>query len=192
MTIVCGTDFSSAARGACSAAAALAAGHGEPLVLVHAIQPLAVAPPAGAALTAGVHEDVFSHAQEALDAIAAEIRRSGADVSTVVEAGEPDEVILRQAGARQARLIVAGSTGRRGVHWLLGSTADRLASRSPVPVLVTREKFPDAEWLERREPLRVVVASDLGPSAGPAVAWAAHLPEHGPCRFTVAHLSWPP
>jgi len=37
MAIVCGTDFSPASIAACEVAALIAAAHGEPLVLVHAV-----------------------------------------------------------------------------------------------------------------------------------------------------------
>lgn len=192
MAIICGTDFSEAAEAACRVAAELASRHGEPLILVHALALLPIAPPAEVPIGANVYDEVAAAARKSIDELAGRLAATGAEVRTSVELGEPDEVLLQRAGQQSTRLIVIGSVGRRGARWLLGSTADRLASRSPFPLLVTRPAFPAHEWLKSGTPLRVVVASDLSPSTGPAVAWAAHLSEHGPCQFTVAHLSWPP
>lgn len=138
-----------------------------------------------------MYDEAASRARDALNDFVAHLDASRA-IRTVVELGDPDEVILRHAMGESARLIVVGSVGRRGAHWLLGSTADRLASRSPIPLMVTREGFPAAGWLGESKPLRVLVGSDLGPATTPAVDWAAHLTKHGPCRFTIAHVSWPP
>lgn len=191
MTIVCGTDFSPAAEAACAVAVRLAADHGEPLLLVHALVPTPLPPPDMPVLPI-VYDDAAERARTGLAELAARHGASGAAVETLAELGDPDDVLLRVAADRGARLIVLGAVGRRGARWLLGSTADRLSARSPVPVLVTREGFPAASWLNGRQPLRVLVAADLGPATAPAVEWAAHLTDHGPCRFTIAHVSWPP
>lgn len=192
MTIVCGTDFSPAAEAACAVAVRLAADHRELLLLVHALVPMPLPPPPDAPLLPIMYDDATAHARTALAQLAARLGTSGPTVETLVELGDPDDVLLRVAADRGARLIIAGAVGRRGARWLLGSTADRLAARSPVPVLVTRERFPAASWLDDLQPLRVLVGADLGPATAPAVEWAAHLIDHGPCRFTIAHVSWPP
>lgn len=192
MTIVCGTDFSPAAEAACAVAVRLAANQAEPLLLVHALVPMPLPPPPDMPVLPIVYDDATERGRAALAELAARLGASGAAVETLVELGDPDDVLLRLAADRGARLIVLGAVGRRGARWLLGSTADRLAARSPVPVLVTREGFPAASWLDERQPLRVLVGSDLGPATAPAVEWATHLTEHGPCRFTIAHVSWPP
>lgn len=191
MAIICGTDFSDASEAACRVAAELAKHHGEPLILVHALALLPMAPPE-VPIAASVHDDLVAASRKTIGELAGRLASSAADIRTSVEVGEPDEVLLQRAGQESTRLIVIGSVGRRGPRWLLGSTADRLASRSPFPLFVARPAFPAHEWLKSGKPLHVLVASDLGPSTSPAVAWAAHLPEHGRCQFTVAHLSWPP
>lgn len=189
MAIICGTDFSEASQAACQVAAELAAHHGEPLILVHALVLPPITPPS---IPASVYDEVAAAARKSICELAGRLASTGADIRTAVEIGDPDEVLLQCAEKETTRLIVIGSVGRRGARWLLGSIADRLASRSRFPLFVTRPGFPAHEWLKSGEPLRVLVASDLGPSTGPAVAWAAHLPEHGHCQFTVAHLAWPP
>jgi nucleotide-binding universal stress UspA family protein len=191
MTIICGTDFSAASGSACELAATLAVDHTEPLILVNVIPPPVVPSASGMPTPARMYDDLIASARDAMATLASRLAAIGAYVRTVAELGDPVEVLLQHAARETARLIVVGAVGGRGGAWLLGTTADRLASRSDVPVLVARPGFPADAWLSKQRPLRVVVASDLGPSTEPAVQWAAHLPEHGPCAFTVAHVSWP-
>lgn len=191
MTIICGTDLSAASESAGELAATLAVHHTEPLVLINVIPPPAVPSAPGIATPARMYDDLTAAARAAMAALASRLTAIGADVRTVAEFGDPVEVLLQHAARETARLIVVGAVGGRAGAWLLGTTADRLASRCDVPVLVTRPGFPADAWLSKQRPLRVVVASDLGRSTEPAVQWAAHLPEHGPCVFTLAHISWP-
>jgi nucleotide-binding universal stress UspA family protein len=191
MTIICGTDFSAASESACELAATLAVDHTEPLILVNVIPPPAVPSAPGMPTPARMYDDLTASARDAMATLAARLTAIGADVRTAAEFGDPVEVLLQHAARETARLIVVGAVGGRAGAWLLGTTADRLASRSDVPVLVARPGFPADAWLSKQRPLRVVVASDAGPSTEPAVQWAAHLPEHGPCEFMVAHVPWP-
>jgi nucleotide-binding universal stress UspA family protein len=53
--------------------------------------------------------------------------------------GIPFEEIIKKAGELPADLIVVGTHGRTGLeHVIVGSTAERLVRRSPVPVLTVR------------------------------------------------------
>lgn len=189
MTIVCGTDFSPASVAACEVAALLAAAHGEPLILVHAVAPATVPP---AYDVARALDDLVTSADQALRDLAARLGKDGAQLSTSVSVGAADEVLLGEVERTGARMIVLGSVGERGLKFLLGSTSDRIASRSSVPLFVVRGDFPAAAWLRDKKPLRVAVAADLGPSTNTAVQWASQLIERGPCQFVAMHVSWPP
>ena len=191
MTIVCGTDFSAASDTGCDLAAALAVQHSEPLFVVNVIAPPAVPDAPGLPASAGLYDDIVASVHEVMAGLVSRLAAGGADVRPVAEFGDPADVLLQVAAREGARLVVVGSVGRRSRSWLLGTTADRIAARSEVPVLVARPGFPAGEWLSKQRPLRVVVASDLGPSTQPAVQWAAQLTEHGPCEFAVAHVSGP-
>ena len=53
--------------------------------------------------------------------------------------GAAADAILREAKKSRADLIVMGTHGRRGLrHVVLGSEAERVVHRSPVPVLLVR------------------------------------------------------
>lgn len=190
MTIVCGIDFSPASTHAAEVAAILAQQHDEQLVLVHAIAMGAVPP---MYMNGTLVDEMRTSADKALDELA--LRLGGGverRVATFVGMDPPEELILEQAAKHDARLIVLGSVGHRGLKWLLGSTADRIASRTRVPLFIVRPDFPAAAWTRKEKALRVVVAAELAPSTEPEIDWASHLPQHGPCEFVVTHLSWPP
>jgi nucleotide-binding universal stress UspA family protein len=57
----------------------------------------------------------------------------------VTIAGRAADIIVREAKRWRADLIVMGTHGRRGVTRLaLGSDAEQVVRRSPVPVLLSR------------------------------------------------------
>lgn len=54
------------------------------------------------------------------------------------------EVVVSEAGAWPADLVVLGTHGRRGIgRVMLGSSAENVLRRSPVPVLLVRSPEPD-------------------------------------------------
>jgi nucleotide-binding universal stress UspA family protein len=81
-----------------------------------------------------------------LNELAVELHRLGvSSVETRLEFGAPAPVILKLASSYN--LVVIGSHGRSGVkEMFVGSVAERIARRSPVPVLVV----PSAEAAQRR------------------------------------------
>ena len=63
----------------------------------------------------------------------------GLDPQLVHREGEPAEVILEEARAVEAQLIVMGARGRSAIaRLLLGSVADRVIHHAPCSVLVAR------------------------------------------------------
>ncbi|MFD1564246.1 universal stress protein [Haloarchaeobius amylolyticus] len=77
-------------------------------------------------------ETVFDDARE----LAADHDRT---VETVLEFGEPDDIILEYAEGHDVDRIVMGSHCRTGAErFLLGSVAETVVRRAPVPVMVVR------------------------------------------------------
>ncbi|MDG5761726.1 universal stress protein [Natronococcus sp. A-GB1] len=69
------------------------------------------------------------------------------EVRGAVRRGRPAAAILEYAEEQAIDLLVVGRTGRGGVaEALLGSTADRLVRRAPIPVVVV----PDAASVDDR------------------------------------------
>lgn len=62
------------------------------------------------------------------------------DIVTAVRSGEPAPEIINYAEECNADLLVSGTRGRHGDHaFLLGSVAEALVRRSPIPVLTVRQ-----------------------------------------------------
>lgn len=65
---------------------------------------------------------------------------TGGRVVTAVREGDPADEIIEYAAAHDADVVVTGTRGRHGEHaFLLGSVAEAIVRRSPVPVLTVRQ-----------------------------------------------------
>jgi len=199
VTILCGTDFSDAAKAACDTAAALATALGEELVLAHvfdfpgaeAYLDLAGRPPEGA--TERFYAGELARLGKQLDAEAGRLRGQGVAVESRLTAGASDERLLGLAVEARAALIVVGSLGRRaGGLWRLGSTADRVAQAATVPVLVVRTGKGLREWGANGRELVVLVAYEPSESSDAALKFVPRLESAGPCRVVCAHVHWAP
>ncbi|MCU4743085.1 universal stress protein [Halobacteria archaeon AArc-m2/3/4] len=63
----------------------------------------------------------------------------GIDLATAVEAGRPARTIVEYVSEHDVDHVVMGSRGRTGVsRMLLGSVAETVTRRSPVPVTIVR------------------------------------------------------
>ena len=78
-------------------------------------------------------------AEEDLDDARAIADGYGVGIETAVEVGRPASVIVRYAEENDVDHVVLGSHGRKGLtRVLLGSVAETVVRRSPVPVTVVR------------------------------------------------------
>jgi nucleotide-binding universal stress UspA family protein len=131
------TDFSEHATAALEMAIGLAQKYDARIVLLHAYQLPIQGAPSGPMVSSG---HLFVHAEETanrLQQAAAAHEQSGVAITTSVLPGPPCEQILEAVKVHEASLIVMGSRGLRGLSRLLmGSTAERVARHSPVPVLI--------------------------------------------------------
>ncbi len=86
----------------------------------------------------GLHQ----YGLDLLDKTAAEARAAGVEVSTELrdpKNGRVADAIVQEASDAHCDLIVIGTHGRRGFdRALMGSDAERVLRRSPVPVLLVR------------------------------------------------------
>lgn len=115
--------------------------HGDSrITLIHVIDPIEVGHRFEALLPSsaeGWYEDRREAAEDLFET--AKQQANGAEVSTVVEVGRPSRVIVEYAASHDVDGIVMGSHGRSGVtRILLGSVAETVVRRSPVPVTVVR------------------------------------------------------
>lgn len=84
-------------------------------------------------------EAELERSEEILEAARELGEERGAEIETEHGRGRPDRLIVSRAEDDDYDLIVIGSHGRDGLaRVLLGSVAEKVTRRSPVPVLVAR------------------------------------------------------
>ena len=125
------TDFSPPAEPALRLARELVEPGGV-LVLAHAI-PLVMGP--GETPLADPNSEAWARAEFAK--LAPEL--GGITAELDLRFGAPDTAVLAAAAAHQVDLIAMGTRGRTGLaHVLLGSVAERVIRRAPIPVVTAR------------------------------------------------------
>jgi nucleotide-binding universal stress UspA family protein len=85
------------------------------------------------------YESAKAAAEERFDEAAEIAVERGVSIHTAVEVGRPSSMIVQYTEEHDVDGIVMGSHGRKGVsRILLGSVAEAVVRRSPVPVTVVR------------------------------------------------------
>lgn len=86
----------------------------------------------------------LAHAREAIDRALAEAERLHVPADYEILEGNPVECIAEAARVRGADLVAVGSRGHGAIaSALLGSVSRGLMERSPVPVMIVRERSAD-------------------------------------------------
>ncbi|WP_135821324.1 universal stress protein [Halostella litorea] len=85
------------------------------------------------------YEEARANAAEILESAVDRAEAAGVDVESAIEVGGPANAIVEYAENEGIDHIVTGSHGRSGVtRILVGSVAEAVIRRSPVPVTVVR------------------------------------------------------
>ncbi len=146
--IVIGVDGSAHARRAVALAARLKPPPRGEVTLFRAVEQLAL--PANALSPSAIRGTVgaevrrvnlerITAARKELDRAAAQLKRRGWRVRVVMTTGAPLRDLLAAVATARADAVVVGARGVSGVrHLLLGSVAEGVLNRCPVPVLVVR------------------------------------------------------
>ena len=130
MTILCPVDFSAGSAAVVALAAALAAGAGSELRLLHVYE----LPETGAATVPADCTALLAGLQAAAGAAGA------THVSAGVLRGEAAPTIVAEATRRHADLIVLGAHGRTGLsRFLMGNTAEAVLRTAACATLLVRE-----------------------------------------------------
>ncbi|MFW6384496.1 MAG: universal stress protein [Halodesulfurarchaeum sp.] len=112
----------------------------ETVVLLHVIDPVEAGYSAAATMP-GYSEEWYDNRKEEAESLfeAAEERLRDASVETVVQVGRPSRTIVSYVEDEEVDQVVMGSHGRSGMtRILLGSVAESVVRRSPVPVTIVR------------------------------------------------------
>lgn len=136
--IVIGSDFSDTSDRALAYGIDLAARLGARVDVVHAYGlPSFALPIEGAVMTGASHAaELSGRLGEQLNALVDRHRTTAVPLDGHLRIGAPDDELLAFAAATGGKLIVVGTHGRTGAaHLLLGSVAERVVRKSPLPVL---------------------------------------------------------
>lgn len=139
-TVLVPTDFSEdATRAADAAARVLGEAPDRRLVLLHVYRYPVVFGIAPQPVLATGMEGVVESAREEMARLAERLGARGLRVETRIAEGHPATRILEHAAEVGADVIAMGTHGRSGLdRLLLGSTAERVVSAAPCPVLTVR------------------------------------------------------
>jgi nucleotide-binding universal stress UspA family protein len=191
MRIICATDFSPAARAAADTAVRLAAKLSDRVLLVHVIDPVSLLGMEMTTATTTWEATVRQAAERELDAEIQRLQGSGVGVLRRVVLGRPVGKIQELVAEEDTRLVVVGSHGRRGTaHFFLGSVAEKIASESRCPVLVTRGLPYPADGLTGQRRLHLMLLADGTPGAEAALHWIKSLRAVLPCDVTFLQTYW--
>jgi universal stress protein A len=176
-------DFDEASRRAVSLALEFARALDRSVVLLHVVPPTNLPEgsrllPADTSDPVDVGEYVSARGRQLLDEHFVSVLMSGAEVRKEARCGHVVETILRAIEECEAKLVVVGTHGRTGgARLLLGSVAEGLVRRSPVPVLVahappTMASVRDGAFARAAAASGAVAGSATGALAGPLGAVA--------------------
>jgi nucleotide-binding universal stress UspA family protein len=141
--ILCPVDFSDASRAAMQVASELARRFEGEVTVFHAYPLPGYTLPEGTVLPAtGMLQELAEQTDALLERWKAEALSDGAPrVATDKAVGEPAAEIVAAAEDGKFDVIVVGTHGRTGfAHVLLGSVAERVVRRAPMPVITVRPK----------------------------------------------------
>jgi nucleotide-binding universal stress UspA family protein len=141
--ILCPVDFSDASRSALQVASELARRFDGEVTVFHAYPLPGYTLPEGTVLPAtGMLQELAEQTDALLARWKAEAIADGAPrVSTGKAVGEPASEIVAAAEDGNYDAIVVGTHGRTGLaHVLLGSVAERVVRRAPMPVVTVRPR----------------------------------------------------
>lgn len=181
--VVCGVDFSEDSRRALCWANLMAQRSAQPLVVVHAVEPLL----ASAAQVQYGPDALHATLQPELEQFIETAIGDGPHVRMELATGEAASVLRGTALALNAGLIVVGTQGlgHAGRLWF-GSTTTRVLREAPRPVLAV----PPGAVSRTGEDLRVseiIVGTDFGESAEAAIAAAGTLSQLFDAPVTILH-----
>ena len=141
--ILCPVDFSDASKSALQVASELSRRFDGELTVFHAYPLPGYTLPEGTVLPAtGMLQELAEQTDALLERWKADALKEGAPrVSTGKSVGEPAVEIVAAAEEGKYDAIVVGTHGRTGLaHVLLGSVAERVVRRAPMPVVTVRPR----------------------------------------------------
>lgn len=185
--ILIATDGSPEAERAGRVATSLAKRYEAEVFFVSVLEP----PPVYQRLVAPVQsqlvrlDEARQQARGQLDAAAAGAAAEGIPVGVEVRTGKPFAEIIAAARERGCDVIVIGTRATHGAaRLLLGSTAERVVRKAPLPVLVAKQELP-------AEPRLVILPVDFSTGSQRAAEEGLALARRWRARVILLHVIEP-
>ncbi len=188
MKILVAVDFSDITNPVVRTAKRLIQAHGGEILLLHAVSPVFFIPYPESIDAGIVDVEVLKEIEEARVKEAKEKIKGleeflkGLNVRSVIEVGDPREVILEVEEREKPDLLLMGSH-KKGIveRILVGSTAEKVIKHSKVPTLVLKGKEPSFEG-------KVVVAYDFSEASHKALDFALEFLKPFSSEITIIHV----
>jgi nucleotide-binding universal stress UspA family protein len=133
-------DFEEASKKALDTALELASSLNADIVALHITRPPVARP---GELPASFLERLTDETHTAAERELNELVNRISNLKTILRTGDPEDVILSAIDDLKPSLVIMGTHGRRGLRrLLLGSVAEHVLVRSPVPVMTVRADPP--------------------------------------------------
>jgi nucleotide-binding universal stress UspA family protein len=183
--ILFATDFSSCAEHAEEYVALFATTYGATIHVLHVLE-----------IYEGVYASIQDHRETEvqLARVVQRLQQRTVLVTHQQTAGIPDVLICEAAEENQADLIMLGTHGRTGLqHILLGSTAERVLTMAPCPVLTVREPKEGKEPHERGSITcqHVIVPIDFSGCSFDALEYGIQIAKDFGATLTLLHVLEP-
>jgi len=186
MSIVCGTKLSPESEGFAEVAGLFARRLGVPLRLVHVCED-----PRAPVVLGTDEESILGPLREALSRESERLSTVlGIEVQPHLASGAVVEALVSVAEWELAELLLVGESSASSRN-PLGGLSERIAAKSPVPVIALRDAGRIGAWLRGNRALRVLVGADHGRAAQAARSFAAGLGRCGPCEVEVVRVASP-
>lgn len=191
--ILCPVDLSDASTKGFDYALSFAARYKAKLYVQHVIEPVT------ALFTyenlPGWHEvyaEFRAGAEEALNKMIASRAADQVQPETVLQVGDPADLIVKFGRKEAVDLIVMGTHGRRGLDRLVtGSVTERVLRKARCPVLAVRNPVHNSagrELAHGPEIRKILLASDFSDHANRALAYALSLATEYHAELTLVHV----
>jgi len=181
--IFCPTEMSPESRESLHYAIDLAMAYEAKLFVCHCVEAPASADKSGMERIKGLFEDMVGDHVRLDDSPAL-------DWEGVVVAGNPADVIVREAVGREVDLIVMRTRHRPYAAALLGSTAETVSRTAHCPVLVIPSR--PTKWVsfatDEVNTMRLLVAYDFSEDSELALAWGLSLAQEYQAELHLLHV----
>jgi nucleotide-binding universal stress UspA family protein len=142
----------------------------------HLLPYMVVMPGTGAEKLTEEERSAVHGAERYLDQVAQRLGDRGVRAQGVEVAGDPTKVLVEEAEARGASMILLTTHGRSGLgRWLYGSVAEAVVAHSRIPVLLTRAWTTHGRLARADGRPKLLVPLDGSARAETAVPVAAKL-----------------